>query len=103
MKLKDNYYNKNDFIKDVLKMARYMKKEHKERNAKHTLFYNKFVGIEWEYWKFTLYVNSEKVSTEAILFQDGKETKFPFTTWGDKYKRWDSDLKEFLMREINKQ
>ena len=105
--LKKSYDNKEEFIKDFIKFCRWGKTE---CGGFGTYFINKFVGIQDEMWQFKFYLTRNTVETEAQLFlfdyskdpaQDISIT-YPKTLWGDKYSRWDTELRNFLSREVLK-
>lgn len=111
MKLKETYDNTSEFINDFIKFCREIKKQHKEKMAKMPYFLCKFVSIETEYWKFCFYIDSESISTDAVLYKPKPnsnppkcvEIQYPKTQWGEQCLiRWDADLREFLEREICK-
>ena len=111
IKLKKIYDSKSEFISDFIKPCREIKKQHKEEMAKMPYFLCKFVGIKTEYWRFRFYIDSDSVSTDAVLYRlkpnsnppECVEIQYPKTQWGKRYLiRWDADLREFLEREICK-
>lgn len=101
MRLKEEYNDKNEFIRDFIKLCRLQKYSY--RGGCPT-FRHKFIGICGEFWSFCIYIDGNGIYTEAILYlDDGKKVKYPKTKWGEPYIRWDSDLRAFLAREICKQ
>lgn len=110
-KLKKIYDSKSEFINDFIKLCKEIKKQHKEEMAKMPYFLCKFVSIGTEYWKFCFYIDSESISTDAVLYKlkqnsnppECVEIQYPKTRWGERCLiRWDADLREFLEREICK-
>lgn len=111
MKLKKHYDSKSEFISDFIQLCRELQEQHKKEMAKMPYFLCKFVGIKTEYWRFCFYIDSESVSTDAVLYKlkpnssppECVEIQYPKTQWGERYLiRWDADLREFLKREICK-
>lgn len=109
--LKKSYDSKSEFISDFIKLCRVIKKQHKEEMAKMPYFLCKFVGVQNEFWRFCFYIDSESVSTDAVLYKlkpnskppECVEIQYPQTQWGERYLiRWDTDLRRFLEREICK-
>ena len=119
--IKKDYFNlenqeaaKEEFIKDFIRLCRDLKRDAKADGRGMTSLYNKFVGICRESWQFTVYANEKEVWTEAVLFQfdyrqnppADRSIRYPKTKWGDAGRtgrRWDSELREFLRREVMKQ
>ncbi len=110
----DRQKTKERFIRDFIEFCRDMKRKAKEDGRGMPLFINKFVTICDEYWQFEIFATEDTVCTEAHLFHFdyGKNppvdqtTHYPRTEWGGKGytgARWDSELREFLRREINKE
>lgn len=109
----DEQKTKARFIRDFIEFCRDMKRRAKEDGRGMTMYINKFVGILGEFWQFQISATEDTVWTEAHLihFDHSKNppvdqtTHYPKTKWGDAGKtgtRWDSELREFLNREINK-
>lgn len=97
--MKDRYYDKREFIKDFITLCRRLKKEN---NNIQPGFLHKFFSICGELWSFCIYIDSGSLSTSAELIVGDKMVKFPKTTWGEPYRRWNSELREFLTREVCK-
>jgi predicted component of type VI protein secretion system len=104
--IKREYDNKNQFIKDFLKLCREIKKEEEDRfsKRKRKITVNAKISDQntTEEWKFIIYIENERIFTEATVSLNGKTTQYPKTEWGDSYRRWDSELLEFLRREVCK-
>ena len=97
--MKNEYFNKQEFIKDFIALCRGVKREN---NNTQPGFLHKFFSVCGELWSFCIYIDNDTLSTSAELILDGRPLKFPKTTWGGPYSRWDSELREFLRREICK-
>ena len=104
---------KEQFVRDFIVFCRELKQRAKEDGRGMTMFINKFVAIGGEFWQFQFYATGDSISTEAHLFHFDysehppvdRSTHYPRTKWGDKGltgRRWDSELREFLRREVNK-
>lgn len=93
--LRNEYHSKCVFIKEFIALCR-------ELRHKQPVSVTECVKVCGEPWVFTIRTGSDKVSTQAWLYRDEGYVPFPMTTWGAPYSRWDSELREFLMREICK-
>lgn len=93
------YLNKKDFVKDFIKLCRWVKAISGSKNT----FQHRTISVEGELWMFDIFCKSGKISTQAKLYLD-KDCflKYPETIWGDYGSRWDYELREFLNREVNK-
>ena len=102
--LNREFTNKEEFVKEFVEFCRKIKKENETQKSHRTDFLRIKPVICGESWEFKAYFGSNSVQTEATLFlkETSKTISYPRTTWGEPYKRWDTDLKEFLMREIDK-
>ena len=98
--MKSEYYNKQEFVKDFITYCRAVKRAHNASHARQTYYCNKFIGVCGESWKFGFYISSDTVATDATLLSCG--TQYPKTKWGGFGRRWDTELREFLSREVNK-
>lgn len=92
------YENKSEFVRDFIKYCRAVFQYCKNIEAKSVMNRKTFNVCEEE-WKFEITVTQTTISTTAIL--NGK-TNYPLTKWGGDGMRWDSELREFLNREILK-
>ena len=100
--MEDNYLTKEDFVKDFVKFCRDMKRGCKEGQKKPD-FASISVVVCGEPWLFRIYLDADTVSTDAeLMCQNGSACRYPRTTWGGKYARWDSELQEYLNREVCK-
>lgn len=105
--MKNEYFNKQEFIKDFIDLCRKLRKEHQ---GHQTGFIHKFLIVCGELWRFYIYIDRKTISTSAERIYDATKrydldsipVRFPKTTWGSPYSRWDSELREFLEREICK-
>lgn len=110
--LRKDYYDKELFIKEFVAFCREVREKRREdgRPVMKSRI-NKFVGVCGEFWQFIVYADMESIWTEAVYFHFDYSTKppkdlsvhYPETKWGGPYSRWDSELREFLRREINKE
>ena len=98
--LQESYYNKKEFVKDFIQLCRSAKKSHIESGTVGASFLHQFVGVCGEYWSFCIYVSAESIATDAAVVVNSKWLKYPKTTWGSPYSRWDTELREFLNREV---
>lgn len=89
------YTNKNKAITDLLKLCRNIKTLKKE------YYYVKF-RLNNEFYTFEIFNKNNKISTKFILEYKDSIIFYPITEWGENYKRWDSELKEFCEREFLK-
>ena len=109
--LADDREAKQEFIRDFIKFCREVKRRAKEDGRGMTMYINKFVGICGESWQFQVSASADTVWTEATFFDFDSSTNpprdltvhYPKTKWGKAYSRWDTELREFLNREICKQ
>lgn len=90
------YKDKNEFIKDFIGLCRSLKHIQPVSIAEHT----KVCG---EHWFFYIQTDNDKVSTKAWNYYKDEFVPFPMTTWGAPYSRWDTELREFLQREVCKE
>lgn len=113
-KLQKYYYDKELFIKDFIKFCRDVKQEAIGDGRGMKMMINKFVGVCGESWQFIVTADERSVWTEARRFHFvhssgqtiDQSVHYPKTKWGDAGgtgARWDSELREFLRREINKE
>lgn len=89
------YTNKNKAITDLLKLCRNIKTLKKE------YYYVKF-RLNNEFYTVEIFNKNNKISTKFIFEYKDSIIFYPLTEWGESYKRWDSDLKEFCEREFLK-
>lgn len=92
------YEIKSEFVKDFIKYCRAMFQHCKNTEAK-SIMHRKTINICGEEWKFEIIATQTTISTTAAF--NGK-TDYPLTKWGGDGVRWDSELREFLNREILK-
>jgi hypothetical protein len=98
------YDNKKEFIRDFIKECRCIKKD--PMLSPRPPIENKFVissHVCGELWRFVVYCDNDDIYTSATVFKGKTSTWYPDTKWGEPYKRWDLELREFLEREVNKQ
>lgn len=108
--LRRDYYDKELFVKEFIAFCRDARKQAIKDGRGMTGFINKFVGVCGEFWQFQIYASEDSIWTAATYFRfDYSKTPaldisvhYPKTKWGGPYSRWDSELREFLKREINK-
>ena len=101
--LKENYYDKQEFVKDFIRFCREVKERSKRCSPWNKTYICKFVGVCGESWKFEITASADGIWTQADLLQSGERAvHFPRTKWGEPGVRWDSDLRKFLIREVNK-
>lgn len=95
-----HYISKLAFIKDFLKECRQV------RTTKEKREFSFNVKITRENWTFYVLAENGQISTKAILLKSAVGPtlcEYPWTQWGEKKgKRWDSELKKFLEREVCK-
>ena len=86
-----------------------MRTQAKEDGRNVVMYINKFVAICGESWQFRISATADTVWTEANLFSFDysqmppvdRTIHYPKTRWGT-CAHWDSELQEFLRREIGK-
>ena len=89
--------SKDKIIKELIKKCRQMLRN--GRDGTNTGFFS--VGDEM--WEYTIRCIKNKIVTDFTLYwTDGIKIQYPRTEWGNYGVRWDSDLREFLNREILK-
>ena len=93
--MKQEYLHKKEFVKDFVALCRKLRYE-------SPTFTNEYVCICGELWAFSIHAGDCMVSTEAALAHNGQWLIYPRTIWGRTYARWDTELREFLNREVCK-
>lgn len=105
--MNNRYFNKQEFIKDFIDLCRKMKGEYCGAQPR---FVHKFFTVCGELWSFCIYTARKTIEISADRIYDSTKrydldsmpVRFPKTTWGGPYGRWDSELREFLIREVCK-
>lgn len=105
--LSKRYDDKAKFAKDVIGVCRKQKKLTATRsieNERRGFCWKECVRVCDEHWCFTFSIEDNTVSTSALLvLPSGQQVTYPRTTWGSPGQRWDSELREFLLREVCKE
>lgn len=105
--LSKRYDDKAELAKDVIDVCRTQKKLTAIRgveNERQDFCWKEYVRVCDEHWCFAFSIADNKVSTSAMLvLPSGQRVAYPYTTWGSPGRRWDSELREFLLREVCKE
>lgn len=93
---------KDQLIKDIIKYCR-EKKEKSVEDGIVTGFFNAIIGDEL--WDIHVSAIDNVVRTSAIVKPEGSNKRINYCQkkWGGDGKRWSTELREFLEREILKQ
>lgn len=93
---------KKNAISNILSMCRSKKQGHNVGDP--------MVGAKYEFnlknenWDVTIVITSDNRVNTQFNRRSGKfYTQYPWTAWGGHGKRWDSELKEFMQREFEKE